>query len=181
MVVSFKLNNADFPPFSFPNFSKSCSSVPLSLPYATACNSLSGNVSLSSKHLSSSSNKLLPMVSGVLCGKFVPNQMQISPKSFVPDLVFSVSSQSNHHLVCSSVMSFEPVSVNVSFAPTHVRVQVVKYVSCNLLVSSLAKPMFISLSTVRSFNVCNAVKSMNSTRHIPRLTHNVINNHKQAF
>ena len=29
MTVSFELNNADFPPLSFPNFSKSCSSVPL--------------------------------------------------------------------------------------------------------------------------------------------------------
>ena len=90
MAVLFKLNNADFSPLSFPNFSKSCSSVPLPLPYASACNSLSYNVSLSSKHLPSSSNKLLPMVSGVLCGKFVPNQMHISPKSFVPDLVVSV-------------------------------------------------------------------------------------------
>ena len=57
IAVSFKLNNTDFPPLSFPDFSKSCSSVSLSLPYATACNSLSDNVSLSSKHLSSSSNK----------------------------------------------------------------------------------------------------------------------------
>ena len=71
MAVSFKLHNADFPRSSFPNFSKSCFSVPLSLPYASTRNSLSDNVSLSSKHLSSSSNKFLPMVSGVLCGKFV--------------------------------------------------------------------------------------------------------------
>ena len=90
MAVLFKLNNADFPPLSFPNFSKSCSSVPMPLPYASACSSLPDNVSLSSKHLSSCSNKLLPMVSSVLCRKFVPNQMHISPKSFVPDLVFSV-------------------------------------------------------------------------------------------
>ena len=60
------------------------------------------------------------MVSGVLCGKFVPNQMHISSKSFVPDLVFSVVTNSNYHLVCNSVMSFEPVPVNVSFAPMHV-------------------------------------------------------------
>ena len=46
MAVSFKLNNADFPPLSFPNFSKSCFSVSLSLPYAAAYNSLSDNVSL---------------------------------------------------------------------------------------------------------------------------------------
>ena len=102
MAVSFKLSNADFPPLSFPNFCKSCSSVPLSLPDATASNSLSDNVSLSSKHLPSSSDKLLPMVSGVLCGTFSANQLHISPKSFVPNLDFSVSAQYNHHHVCNS-------------------------------------------------------------------------------
>ena len=93
MTVSFKLNNAGFLPLSFPNFSESCSSVP----DATACNFLSDNVSLSSKHLPSSSNKL----------------------------VSSVSTQSHHHLVCNFVMSLKPVPVNVSFAPMHVRVNVV--------------------------------------------------------
>ena len=117
MAVSFTLNNTDFPPLSFPNFSKSRSSVPLSLLYASVCDSLSDNVSLSSKHLPSSFNKLLLMVSGVLCGKFVPNQIHISPKSFVFDLVFSVSTQPNHQLVCNSAMSFKPVPVNLSFAP----------------------------------------------------------------
>ena len=80
MAVYLKLNNADFPPLSFPHFSQSCSSVSLSLLYANACNSLSDNVTLSSKHLLNSFNKLLPMVFGVLCGKFVPNQMHISSK-----------------------------------------------------------------------------------------------------
>ena len=176
MAVSFKLNNADFPPLSFPNFSKSSSSVPLSLPYTTACHSLSDNVSLSSEHLPSSSNKLLPMISDVLCGKFVPNQMHISPESFVPDAV--VSKQSNHHLVCNSVMSLEPVPLNLSFTPMHMRVNLVKSVSCNLRVSSLAKPMFIYLNTVRSLNVCNTVKSVSSKHHIRRVTHDVISNHR---
>ena len=117
MAVSFKLNNADFLQLSFPNFSKSCSSVFLSLPYATAYNSLSDNVSLSSKH----------------------------------------------HLAFNFVKLFKPVPVNVSFAPMHVRVNVVKSVSCNLRVSSLAKPTFIYLNTVRSLNVCNALKFVKNT------------------
>ena len=152
-----------------------------SVSYASACNSFSDNVSVSSKHLPSSSNKLLPMVSGALCGKFALNQMHISPKSFVPHLFFSVSAQLNHQLVCNSVMSFKPVPVNVSFAPMHVRVNVVTSVCCNLRVSSLAKPMFIYLNTVSSLNVCNAVKSVSSTHHIRRVTHNVISNHRQDF
>ena len=59
------LNNADFPPLSFPTFSKSCSALSVSLP--NACNSLSENVSLRSKPLAIRTNELLFTVSGVLC------------------------------------------------------------------------------------------------------------------
>ena len=52
------------------------------------------------------------MVPGVSCCKFFPNQMHISAKSFVA--IVSVSTKSNHHLVCHSIMSLEPVPVNVS-------------------------------------------------------------------
>ena len=41
--------------------------------------------------------------------------------------------------------------------------------------------MLIYLNTVRSLNVCNAVKYVSSTHHIRRVTHNVIRNHRQAF
>ena len=85
---------------------------------------------------------------------------------------------SQHNL---SVISFKPVPVNVNFAPMHVRVNAVRSVSCNLRVSFLAKPMFIYLNTVHFLNVCNAVKSVSSTHHIRRVTHNVISNHRQAF
>ena len=66
MAVSVKLKNADLPPLSFPNFSKSGFSVSVSLPYASEWNSLSDNISLSSKHLPNSPKELLSMVSGVL-------------------------------------------------------------------------------------------------------------------
>ena len=71
----------------------------MSLTYTTACNSLSDNVSLSPKDLPNSSNELFSMVSVALCGKFVPNQIQISSKSCKPDLVFSVSTKYNPHLL----------------------------------------------------------------------------------
>ena len=86
MTASFKLNNADFPPLPFPTFSVSRSSISESLPFATACNSLSDNFSLSSNHLSNSTNGLLSMVSGVLRGEFGPNQTHISSNSVVSDL-----------------------------------------------------------------------------------------------
>ena len=66
MVVPFKSNNADFPPLSLSSFSEACPFVSMSLLYATACNSLSNIISLSSKNPPNSSNELLPMVSGVL-------------------------------------------------------------------------------------------------------------------
>ena len=81
-------------------------------------------------------------------------------------------------------MSFETVPVNVSLTPVQVRVNVVKSVSYNLRVSSLAKPMFIYLNTVHSLNVCNAVKSVSLPYHIRRdlpVAHNVISNHRQDF
>ena len=72
-------------------------------------------------------------------------------------------------------MSFEPVPVKVIFSPMHVRVSVFKFTPCNLRVSSLEKPMFIYINSVLSLNVCNAVKSVSSTHHIRRVTHNAIN------
>ena len=87
----------------------------LSLPYATACKSLSDNVTLSFTHLLNSTNKLRPMVSGILCGKFVHKIIHISSKSFVPYLIFSVLSKSSHHLAYNFVVSLEPVPVNVRF------------------------------------------------------------------
>ena len=88
----------------------------------------------------------------------------------MPDLVFCVSTKSDHHLVCHSVMSFEPVLVNVSCAPTHVCVNIVKSVSCNSHVCSIAKPKF-----------CNAVKSVYLTHHFRKVTHDVIISHRKAF
>ena len=101
--------------------------------------------------------------------------------NYLSVLVLSVSTKSNHYLICDSVMFLEPV--NASVAPLHVPVNVVKSVPCNLCVSSSAKPMFINLNTVRSLNVCNAVKSASSAYYICRdfpVTH-VISNHRQAF
>ena len=121
----------------------------MSLLFATACNSLSDNVSPSSK------------------------------------LGFHVSTKYNHHLVCNSVLPFQTVPVSVSFALVHgfQHVNILKSILCHLHVSSLGKPMFINLSTGRSNNVCNAVKSVSSAHHIHKVfpvTH-VISNHRQAF
>ena len=72
--------------------------------------------------------------------------------------------------MCKSVMSFEPVSVNVNFAPVSVcqRVNVVRSVFFHPHVSFLAKPMFATVSLVRPVTVYN-VKSANSAHHIRRV------------
>ena len=183
----FLLNNADFPPLSFPTFSKSCSSLSVSLP--NACNSLSENIRLRSKPLPIRTNELLFTVSSVLCFffylfcVFVSNQTDISSKSFVLNLVFNVSTKSDNHLVWNSVMLFESIAINVCFALIHIHVNVVKSISCHLHVSFLWELMFINLNTVPSLNVCNAVKSVSPAHHICRafpVLHDVISNHSQA-
>ena len=60
------------------------------------------------------------MASGVSSDDFGPNQTHSLSKSFVSDLVFNVSTKCNYHLVCNSVVSVEPVPVNVTFTPAHV-------------------------------------------------------------
>ena len=60
------------------------------------------------------------MASGVSSDEFGPNQTHSLSKSFVSDLVFNVSTKCNYHLVCNSVVSVEPVPVNVTFTPAHV-------------------------------------------------------------
>ena len=110
--------------------------------------------------------------------------MLISSKLFLSDIAFNVSTKFSHSLVCNSVMSFEPVPINVSFPREYVCVNVLKSVPCNLYVSSLAKPMFISLNTIHSLNGCNAVKYVSSAHHICRafpVTHNNISKQRQAF
>ena len=44
MAVSFKLNNAEFPPLPFPSTSKPVSSISASLPFVTACKTFPRNI-----------------------------------------------------------------------------------------------------------------------------------------
>ena len=63
-------------------------------------------------------------------------------------------------------MPFEPVAVNVNFAPVSVcRVSVVRSVFCHPHVSFLAKPLYTTVTLVRTVTVYN-VKSVNSAHHI---------------
>ena len=71
-------------------------------------------------------------------------------------------------------MSFEPVVVNVNFAPVSVcqRVNVVRSVFCHPHVSFLAKPLFTTVNLVGPMTVYN-VKSVNSPHHFRRVSPSV--------
>ena len=56
MVVSFKLNNSDFPHLSYSTLSKPVSSVPASLSFATGCRFSKDASALSHKSLSDPTN-----------------------------------------------------------------------------------------------------------------------------
>ena len=67
-------------------------------------------------------------------------------------------------------MSFEPIAVNVDFAPVSAcqRVNVLRSVFCHPHVSFLAKPLFTTINLVDPVTIYN-VKSVNSPHHIPKV------------
>ena len=75
MVVSFKLNNFDFPPFWFSTVSKSLSSVRALLSFATACRSSSYVNAFSHRSLSDATN----VCDGAVCSSNVYPSKSISP------------------------------------------------------------------------------------------------------
>ena len=83
------------------------------------------------------------------------------------DLARNVPTKLKHCVICKSAVPFEPVAVNVKFAPVSVcqRVNVVRSVFCHQHVSFLAKPLFTTVTLVRPVTVYS-VKSVNSARHI---------------
>ena len=68
-------------------------------------------------------------------------------------------------------MSFEPVVVNVNFAPESAsqRVNVVRSVLCHPHVSFLVKPLFTTANLVRPVTVDKVIKFVNSVHHIRRV------------
>ena len=67
-------------------------------------------------------------------------------------------------------MSFEPIAVNVNFAPVSAcqRVNVLRSVFCHPHVSFLAKPLFTTVNFVGPVTVYN-VKSVNLPHHFRRM------------
>ena len=171
MAVSFKLNHADFPTLLNSTVSKPVSSVSSSLSCATASRSFSNKVrAISFKSLTKNNNKPFLRATCFCPGNFAPKHLHNPSQSLAFDLACNVTTKLKHYVICKSVMSFEPVAVNVNFAAVSVcqRVNGVRSVFCHPHVSFLAKPLFITVNLVYPVTVYN-VKSANSPHHIRRV------------
>ena len=84
----------------------------------------------------------------------------------------------NYWPICKSVLSLEPVVVNVVSVHVCRRFHVVKSVLCHQHVSPLAKPLFMTVDTVtNTLNVCKVLKYIGPTRDTSKVfpsTHNSI-------
>ena len=143
MAVSFKLYHADFPSLLNFTVSEPVSSVSSSLLCTTASRSFSNKVSaLPFKSLTKASNKPFPSATRFCPGNFAPKHLHNPSQSLAFDLARNVPSKLKHYLICKAVMSFEPVALNINFAPRSVcqRVNVVKLVFCHPHISFLANP-----------------------------------------
>ena len=168
MAVSFKLNHTDFPPLLNSAVSKPVSSVSSSRSCTTPSRSFSNKISaLSFKSLTKASNKSFPRANRFCPGNFAPKYLHNPSQSLVFYLARNVPTKLEHYVICKSVVPFEPVAVNVNFAPVSVCqcVNVVRSVFRHPRVSFLVKPLFTTVSLVRPVTVYN-VKSVNSAHHI---------------
>ena len=117
MAVSFKLNNAEFPPLLFPYTYKPVSSISASLPFITACKPFPHNII----------NRSFAIVTNTPISS-VPLKFIISPsQSPISNLACNIPINHNQHSVCKSVQLFQPVvNVNVVSVPVSHRLHLVK-------------------------------------------------------
>ena len=171
MAASFKLNHADFPPLPNSTASKPVSYVSSLLSFTTVSRSFSNKVrAISFKSLTKASNKHFPRATSFCPGNFVPEHLQNPFQLLAFDLARNIPTKLKHYVICKAVMSFEPVALNINFAPRSVcqRVNVVKLVFCHPHISFLAKPLFTTVNLVGPVTVYN-FKSVNSPHHIRRV------------
>ena len=108
MVLSFELINTGFTQLHNFTVFKPNSSVSTKLPCTTASWSFSDKVSaFLYQFLPNAANKLFPWGTRVFCRNFA--------QLLIYDFLCKVSTKLKHHFIHKSVMSFEPVVVNVNF------------------------------------------------------------------
>ena len=154
MAASFKLNHADFPPLLNSTVSKPVSYVSSSLSFTTVSRFCSNKVR---------AIRFCP-------GNFVPKHLLNPSQSLAFDLARNGPTKLKNYVICKTVLSFEPIALNLSFTPVSVcqRVNVFRSVFCPPYISFLAKPLFNIVNLVGPVTAYN-VKSVNSPHHICRV------------
>ena len=185
MAVSFKLNNADFPPLPFHSASKPVSSISASLPFITTCKLFPRNINTSS--FAVATNTPISSVPGILQDNFFPKIIINPAKSHISNLACNIPIKHIQRSICKSVQLFQPVVINVNVVSVSVRhrLHVVKSVFRHQHVSCLANPIFLAVGTVAdTLKVCNVVKYVSSTHNIRKVfpsTHNSISIPRQVY
>ena len=163
MAVSFKLNNADFPPLPFPSASKPVSSIFASLPLITAYKPFPRNINIRSFAIAT--NTPISSVPPILQDNFFPKLVLNPSKSPISNIACNILIKHNQRSICKSVQSFQPVVVNVNVVspPEPHCLHVVKSVFRHQQVSCLAKLIFLTVDTVTdTLNVCCKVCQFNT-------------------
>ena len=114
MAVSFKLNNNDFSLSPFPSVSENVSSKFVLLSFIYARKPFPSSINIwSSKPFAIATKTLTSSVPRILQGNFFPKLILNLSKSSIPDPC-NIPINHNHWSICKSVLSFEPVVVNVN-------------------------------------------------------------------
>ena len=166
-TVSFKLNNADFPPLLFPSAAKNVSSVSVSLPFITARRLVPCNIDIRlSQSIAIATNTPTYNVCYILHGSFFHKLILNPSKSSIPDVPFNISIKHNHRSIWKSFQLFEPVVLNVKVVsvPLCHSFHLFKSFFYHQHVCSLIKPLFFTVGNVPvTLHICNAVKYVSST------------------
>ena len=175
MAVSFKLNNADFPPLPFPSASKPVSFISASLPSITACKPFPRNINIRSFAIAT--NTPISSVPLILHDNLFPKLILKPSKSPVSNLACNNLIKHNQWSICKSVQSFQPIIVNVNVVSAPVR-------HCLHVVKSLFCHQHASYFVIETLNVSNVVKYISSTYNIRKVfpsTHNSISIPRQVY
>ena len=104
MVVSFKLNNADFPPLPFPSASKPVSSISASLPFITACKPFPRNINTTSFAIAT--NTPISSLPSILQDNYFPKIIINPSKSTISNIVYNIPIKHIQRSICKSFQSF---------------------------------------------------------------------------
>ena len=119
MSVSFKLNNAEFPPLPFPSTSKPVSSISSSLPFITACKPFPRNIIYRS--FAFATNTRISSITRFSQDTFFPKLILNPSQLPITNLACNIPIKHNQQSACKSVQSFQPVVVNVNVVSVPVR------------------------------------------------------------